>query len=609
MKLPFAMRSLSLVSVFALCAGSAFAQDDGAAERAAAVEEALAAFEALAESGAVDDDAAEAAADAERAAAVTEAREAFEALAAASLETAIQDAEAEAAAEQAEAQAAAERDAAVGEAQDAFAALAAEAAARVEAEAAAAREAAVGEAQDAFATLAAETAARVEAEAAAAREAAVGEAQDAFAELAAETAARVEAEAAAAREAAVGEAQNAFAALAAETAARAEAEAAAEREAAVEAAQSAFAALAAEQAAEAERQAAIAEAQSAFEVLAAESAARAEALAALDTCIATAGEPSAENFPSEEAQTAALNALREGFAACRAAVDGLPDDEAAPAIFHMATAAQSSGRHRRAVPLYERAAENGVAAAMTRLGDYHNFGLRPVREDAAQAVEFYRQASELGDPAGTATLAFMYRLGRGVEQSGSNYLRLMEDAATSGYSFARQNLAQTYLTGEGVPRGEFEGLSLPNPRAAVPLLVELANEGNVEAVQSLIELYSDGAGDVAPSDFLRGGWVDTLAQTGDPIGIAERGFLYEQGIGRPANADLAAADYVAALETGEVDIDTMRGTINGQTPPWDRDTAIAFQTILAERGLYTLRIDGDVGPGTRRAADGLSQEE
>ncbi len=536
MKLPVALRSISLVSALALCAGAATAQDDGAAERAAAVEDALAAFEALA-TGAGP------------------------------------------AAAEAEEEEVAEEDG----------------------------PSAVEEALDAFAALAADTAARAEEEAATARDAAVGDAQNAFAALAAETAARMEEEAATAREAAVGDAQNAFAALAAESAARAEEEAAAARASAVEDAQSAFAAMAAEAEAAAARETAIADAQSAFEALAAESAARAEAQAALDTCVSTAGEPSAENFATEEAQAAALDALREALPACRAAAEALPE-EGAP-FFHLATAAQASGRHRRAVPLYEQAAENGVAAALTRLGDYHNFGLRPVREDVDQAVEFYRQAADAGDPAGTATLAFMYRLGRGVDQSGAQYLRLMRDAAEADYPFAQQNLAETLLSGEGVPRGELDDLGLPAPREAVPLLVSLANAGDLEATQSLIELYSDGAGDVPPSDFLRGGWVDVLAGSGDPVGIAERGFLYEQGIGRPANAELAAADYVAALESGEVDIDTMRGTIDGQTPPWDRDTAIAFQTILAERGLYTMRIDGDVGPGTRRAADGLAEAE
>ncbi|MEJ6389180.1 tetratricopeptide repeat protein [Gymnodinialimonas ulvae] len=513
MKLPVALRTISLVSALALMAGAATAQDDGAAERAAAVEEALAAFDALAQ----------AAPDTETGAA------------------------------------------------------------------------AQGEDE-------------VAAEADEASEGAVEEALAAFAALAAETAARAEEEATAERADAVGAARDAFAALAAETAARAEAEAQATRAEAVEDAQSAFAALTAEREAEAARQAAIAEAQAAFDALAAESAARAEARAALETCVATAGTPSAENFPSEEAQVAALGALREALPFCRDAARALPD-EAGAAFFHLATAAQASGRHRRAVPLYEQAAEAGVAPALTRLGDYHNFGLRPVREDAEQAVDFYRQAAEAGDTAGTATLAFMYRLGRGVEQSGAEYLRLMEEAAERDYPFAQQNLAQTYLSGEGVPRDELEGLDLPNPRAAVPLFVTLANAGSAEAMQSLITLYSDGADGIAPSDFLRGGWVEMLAETGDPVGIAERGFLYEQGIGRPANPERAAADYVAALESGEVNIDTMRGTVNGQTPPWDRDTAIAFQTILSERGLYTMRIDGDVGPGTRRAADGLAASE
>jgi TPR repeat protein len=496
-----------------------------------------------------------------------------------------------------------------------------------EEEQAAARAEAVAEALGAFDALAAETAARAEAEAETARAEAVDAATTAFEALAAESEARRITEAEAERAAAVDAAATAFEALAEESEARriAEAEAAAEAEraAAVEAAATAFEALAAESearriaeaeaAAEAERAAAVAEAASAFEVLAAESAARAAAeaaaaaaaQAALSECVETAGPPSAENYETEEDQRAALDALRRALPACRAAAQALPE-EGAP-LFHLATAAQASGRHRRAVPLYESAAEAGVAAAMTRLGDYHNFGLRPVREDVAQAVAYYRQAADLGDPAGLATLAFMYRLGRGVEADSGEMLRLMEQAADAGYRFAQRNLAQTYLRGEGVPGRSDEALGIPDPSRAVPLLVTLARAGDVEAIQQLITLYSDGAEGVPASDFLRGGWVEELAATGDPSGIAARGFLYEQGIGRAADPARAAADYIAALESGEVDITDMRGTINGQTPPWERETAMAFQRILAERGLYTMRIDGDIGPGTRRAARALSE--
>lgn len=510
MTLPVTFRSICMISGLALCAGGAFAQDDGAADRAVAVEEALAALQAL---SAPD----EATLEADRVAAVDEALVAFAALRAASAEAADQ------------------------------------AATLVRADA-------VEDALGAFASLAAESAARAEEAAALARAAAVDDALRAFENLAAESAAR-------------------------EVALIAEAQAAAARAVAVE------------------------EASAAFETLAVESAARAEAAAAAQTaltqCVDIAGEPSAENYPSEEAQATALTALRQALSFCRDAAQALPD-EGAP-FYHLATAAQASGRHRRAVPLYEQAAENGVAAALTRLGDYHNFGLRPVREDAAQAVEYYQQAADAGDLAGTATLAFMYRLGRGVDQDAGEMVRLMEIAADGGYPFAQFNLGQTYLRGEGVPRGEGEALGIPDARRAVPLLVTVASSGNVEAVQDLIELYSNGAEGVPPSDFLRGGWVEILAETGTAQGIAARGFLYEQGIGRPANPERAAADYVAALETGDININDLRGTVEGRTPPWARETALAFQTILAERGLYRMGIDGDIGPGTRAAARGLNE--
>jgi TPR repeat protein len=59
--------------------------------------------------------------------------------------------------------------------------------------------------------------------------------------------------------------------------------------------------------------------------------------------------------------------------------------------------------------LYERAAEAGEAAALTRLGDYYNFGIRPVREDVDRAVELYEEAVAAGDRAASATLSMMHR--------------------------------------------------------------------------------------------------------------------------------------------------------------------------------------------------------
>jgi hypothetical protein len=43
-------------------------------------------------------------------------------------------------------------------------------------------------------------------------------------------------------------------------------------------------------------------------------------------------------------------------------------------------------------------------------------------------------------------------------------------------------------------------------------------------------------------------------------------------------------------------------------PPWDRETALAFQRILQERGLYLGALDAQVGPGTLGAARALAQQ-
>jgi hypothetical protein len=66
--------------------------------------------------------------------------------------------------------------------------------------------------------------------------------------------------------------------------------------------------------------------------------------------------------------------------------------------------------------------------------------------------------------------------------------------------------------------------------------------------------------------------------------MALSAFHYEQGIGTARDPELAAAEYVRALETGGVDPASMRGTIGGVVPPWDEETALAFQRHPAGAG-------------------------
>ena len=389
-----------------------------------------------------------------------------------------------------------------------------------------------------------------------------------------------------------------------EAAAQAAAEAAAaEARAAAEAAAAAQAQAIAEAEAEAEARRAIVAAEIAR--LAAAREARRLADAAVATCLDLAGPPSAEVPVSEAAQRALFDRLRDAFPACREAAELAP--EAGGPLFHLATIAQARGDHRQAVALYDRAAAAGEGAAHTRLGDYYNFGIGPIRPDIDRAVAAYRAATDLGDLAGTTTLAFMHRLGRGVPRDPAEMLRLFRIAADGGYHFAQVNLAQTYLTGEGVPGGADPALGIPDPRAAVPHLALAARAGNLDAARTLAALYATGAEGVPPNPALRLRWTRHLADAGDPAAIAARAYLLEQGIGTPADPIAAAQGYIAALETGAVPPDALRAAGGPRPPGWDRQTAIEFQRILQERGLYLGALDGIVGPGTLGAARALAE--
>lgn len=324
---------------------------------------------------------------------------------------------------------------------------------------------------------------------------------------------------------------------------------------------------------------------------------------ATSRCVEIAGAPSAQVPISEEAQSAHFAALRDALGDCTLAVELNP--KAGEPLFHLATIAQARARHREAIILYQRAADEGIGPAHTRLGDYYNFAIGPIRANIDRAIDHYRDAVAAEDPAGTATLAFMYRLGRGVPRDSAEMVRLFQMAADQGYHFAQYQLANTLLNGEGIPGEASPDLDIPNARAAVPLFAAAARQGNLQAALDLAQIYARGADGVpadAPSQFR---WTDLAATVGFPAAIAARAYLLERGIGTALDSKRAAAEYVRALETGEVDINNLRDAGGGRPPEWESATARAFQVILQERGLYEGPIDGLVGRGTLAGAASL----
>ena len=321
--------------------------------------------------------------------------------------------------------------------------------------------------------------------------------------------------------------------------------------------------------------------------------------AALERCLSRTGAPNAGAPVSEAEGQAYLEAVLGARRDCGAAIQSHPEN--GDALFNLALAEEIRRRMDVAFSLYERSAAAGTAAAYTKIGDYHNFGLGARNEDIAAAVASYRQAVAGGDMAAVATLGLMHRIGRGVPRDLDAMMTLLAEAAEGGYGFAQLRLASLYLGTEGLSDAENAALGLPDPARAMPYLAQLAEAGSPGAALRLAVLASGAGSEAEPDAEATERWLNMAVEAGYPPALAVRAILRETGQGLPYDPQAAAEDYIAALEAG-VGFDEMRETGGLNAGRWDRDTAMAFQEILRARDLYRGAIDGIIGAGSRAGA-------
>lgn len=321
-------------------------------------------------------------------------------------------------------------------------------------------------------------------------------------------------------------------------------------------------------------------------------------------CRKLAGPATAAVPVSKDAVSAYFRAVRSARAACERAVIGPePDPEA---LFQVAVLMQADGDHALAFEVFGLAAEAGVVAARTKLGDYYNFGTGDVSEDHKRAVTEYRAAADAGDLPAMATLAMMSGVGRGTARDFRQMVDLLEKSANAGYHFAQLRLAAIYLQPNNIPRSLAKELGLPDVVKAAEMLEKASSQGNEDAARALQQIYSEDGPVKDPVQ--RAALIRRSADSGDATAINALGFLYERGEGVDYDPAQAAALYVQAIESGKVPVSKIRGRVDGRAVEWDKPTAIEFQRLLQERGLYDGGLDGLVGRGTLRAAQGLVQQ-
>ena len=223
---------------------------------------------------------------------------------------------------------------------------------------------------------------------------------------------------------------------------------------------------------------------------------------------------------SRDALNVYFGTLGKARAHCEAAVIGAEPD--AVALFHLAVIMQREGVHDRALEVFRMASEAGLAAADTKLGDYYNFGIGPVREDHRKAVAAYEKAVAGGDVAAKSTMAIMHQLGRGVPQDFNKMMiDLLKASADEGYHFSQFRLAELYMKPDSIPGSLARELDLPDPIKAAKLYEMAAAQGSQDARVALDKfLEGDGLFD-DPETKLK--WVMHAADNGDAQAINTSG--------------------------------------------------------------------------------------
>lgn len=227
---------------------------------------------------------------------------------------------------------------------------------------------------------------------------------------------------------------------------------------------------------------------------------------------------------------------------------------------------------------------------INKLGTDYYYGRNGVEKDEAKALEYYKQAAELGNADATYNLGMCAKLGMdcrkdlgvasyrfyqaaklGHERAFDELKALAEardaqaqnryglcfeygyctkiilknavywydQAAKQGYSYAQYNLAQCYCYGRGVKQ---------NIRIAVKWLREAAEGGHATAQYELGLCYLDGSG-VTKDAFEAFSWLSKAAAQDHVDALNQLAYCYAEGIGTDANISMAHATIDKAIQT------------------------------------------------------------
>jgi TPR repeat protein len=231
-------------------------------------------------------------------------------------------------------------------------------------------------------------------------------------------------------------------------------------------------------------------------------------------------------------------------------------------------------------------AEEGDSSASKYLGDLYARG-DILAGDANKAIYFYKMAIKGGDHWAEYALANLYMSKPQSPEEKSVSTELYKNAAIANIAPAKVRYASALVDGWGVP---------PDTSAGISILNSLVDQGNVEAMRKLGEVYSSGkAGDV------NGARVAELyaraADLGDAKSAFYSGALYESGKIVPLDAGKAFTFYNRAAEGGieeaKLRLASFYLTGTGTAKDYNKASEILLDSALVENPA-ALKLLGDV---------------
>ncbi|TKS76007.1 Protein sel-1 -like protein 1 [Collichthys lucidus] len=140
---------------------------------------------------------------------------------------------------------------------------------------------------------------------------------------------------------------------------------------------------------------------------------------------------------------------------------------------------------QRAYDYFTQAANAGNTHAMAFLGKMYSEGSEFLPQNNETALQYFKKASDLGNPVGQSGLGMAYLYGRGVPVNYELALKYFQKAAEQGWVDGQLQLGTMYYNGIGVKRDYKQALKFFN----------LASQaGHILAFYNLAQMHATGTG-------------------------------------------------------------------------------------------------------------------